>query len=124
MIVTKQTGSLSWQGPRGVWDRLRLAWRLFRDPRVPIWTKAIPIAALAYLVWPLDVVADLVPGLGQLDDVTLLLVATEAFVRLCPRQLWTPSGETTPEDKGEIIEGEYRQIDENTAPSQWPASHR
>jgi len=110
--VTKQTGAFSWQGLRSLGERLRLAWRLLRDPRVPLWTKVVPVAALLYLIWPLDIVADVIPGLGQLDDITLLLVATEAFVRLCPRHLRSATGEPGPQEMGEVVEGEYRVVDD------------
>ena len=110
--MTRQTGAWSWQGLRSLAERARLAWRLFRDPRVPLWTKAIPVAALLYLVWPLDIITDLVPGLGQLDDITLLLVAAEAFVRLSPRRLWASSNEAEPSDADDIIEGAFHRVDD------------
>ena len=110
--VTKQTGAFSWQGLRSLSERLRLAWSLFRDPRVPLWTKAVPVAALLYLIWPMDIVADVIPVLGQLDDITLLLVATEAFVRLCPRRLWSATREPASQETGEVVEGKYRVVDD------------
>lgn len=110
--MARQTGAWSWQGLRSLAERARLAWRLFRDPRVPLWTKAIPVAALLYLVWPLDIVTDLVPGLGQLDDITLLLVAAEAFVRLCPRRLWAAPTDAEPSDADDIIEGAFHRVDD------------
>ncbi len=110
--MTKHSVAFSWQGLRSLGERLRLAWSLFRDPRVPLWTKAVPVAALLYLIWPLDIVTDVIPVLGQLDDITLLLVATEAFVRLCPRHLGSATGESEPQEMGEVVEGEYRVVDD------------
>ncbi|MCD6303048.1 MAG: DUF1232 domain-containing protein [Anaerolineae bacterium] len=97
---------------RALGERLATAWRLFVDPRVPIWTKAIPVAAMVYVLWPMDVVADVIPGLGQLDDLTLLVLAIEAFIRLCPTDLWSKteaSGRETPDD---TVEGTYKIMDE------------
>lgn len=62
----------------------RLAWRLFWDQRVPLWTKLIPTAAMAYVLFPFDIIIDLVPGLGQLDDIAVLLIGTKLFVELAP----------------------------------------
>ena len=62
----------------------RLVGRLLREPRVPILAKAVPLLAGLYLVSPLDVVPDVFPLLGQMDDLTLVLVALAAFLRLCP----------------------------------------
>ena len=62
----------------------RLALRLLREPRVPASLKAIPVLAALYVVSPIDLVPDLVPVLGQIDDLGVVLAAMEFFVRLCP----------------------------------------
>jgi len=59
--------------------------KLFFDPKVPLWTKLVPIVTIAYVLWPLDFVPDLFPFLGQFDDLTVLLIGLWAFVQLCPR---------------------------------------
>ena len=68
-------------------DSIALAWRLFKDQRVPIWTKSIPVLAVAYLIWPLDLLADPILGLGQLDDLGVLLLGIKLFLTLCPTSL-------------------------------------
>lgn len=62
----------------------RLAWRLFLDRRVPVWTKLIPPAALAYLIFPIDLIPDVAVGLGQLDDLAVLLLGVKLFIELAP----------------------------------------
>lgn len=62
----------------------RLTWRLFWDRRVPFWTKLIPPAALAYLFFPVDIIPDMALGLGQLDDVAVLLLGAKLFIELSP----------------------------------------
>ncbi len=63
----------------------RLAWRLLWDRRVPLWTKLVPSAALAYVISPVDFIpAAVVPGLGQLDDVAVLLIGVKLFIELAP----------------------------------------
>jgi uncharacterized membrane protein YkvA (DUF1232 family) len=64
---------------------VRLAVRLVREPRVPVLTKTLPLAAALYVVLPVDVVPDVLPVLGQLDDLGVALAAAEAFIRLCPQ---------------------------------------
>src|SRR5215207_7465071 len=65
----------------------RLVFRLLRDDRVPTAAKLIVPAAVMYLISPLDVVPDLIPLLGQIDDIGLLVLSLMAFVRLCPQHL-------------------------------------
>jgi uncharacterized membrane protein YkvA (DUF1232 family) len=63
---------------------MRLAGRLLREPRVPTLTKAVPLLAGLYLISPLDVIPDLLPFVGQVDDLGLILAALALFVRLSP----------------------------------------
>lgn len=69
----------------GLIHQARLAWRLFTDGRVPGWVKFIPVAALLYFLSPIDLIPDLaLPGLGEVDDVVILLLALKLFVDLSP----------------------------------------
>ena len=67
-----------------LFSHVRLASRLLREPRVPLWAKAVPLLAVLYLVSPLDLVPDFLPLLGQIDDLSLFLIALAVFPRLCP----------------------------------------
>jgi uncharacterized membrane protein YkvA (DUF1232 family) len=69
---------------RTLLGHLRLAARLVREPRVPLLTKALPFLAAVYVASPLDFIPDVLPVLGQVDDLGIILVALEGFVRLCP----------------------------------------
>jgi len=45
------------------------------DPATPLRVKGILLAALAYFVMPVDVVPDMLLGLGFTDDLTVLVTA-------------------------------------------------
>jgi uncharacterized membrane protein YkvA (DUF1232 family) len=64
--------------------QVRLALRLLREPRVPLPAKAVPLVTAIYVVSPLDVIPDVFPLLGQIDDLTLTLLALAVFLKLCP----------------------------------------
>ncbi len=66
---------------------LQLWWRLMRDGRVPLWTKLVPFLALLYILFPFDLVADPLLGLGQLDDLAILVLGMEVFVALSPAEV-------------------------------------
>lgn len=69
----------------GLVRQARLAWRLLRDSRVPGWVKLIPFAGLIYFLSPIDLIPDLMlPGLGEVDDVVVILLALKMFVDLSP----------------------------------------
>jgi uncharacterized membrane protein YkvA (DUF1232 family) len=66
----------------------RLAWRLFWDKRVPFWTKLIPPAVLLYILSPADFIPDFpILGLGQLDDLAVLLIGMKLFIELAPTEI-------------------------------------
>jgi uncharacterized membrane protein YkvA (DUF1232 family) len=72
---------------RTLLDQARLALRLVREPAVPTVIKAIPAVGGAYLVWPIDILPDLLPIIGQLDDIGVVMASLALFVRLCPDAL-------------------------------------
>lgn len=102
----------------------RLIWRLWQDPRVPLWLKIIPPATLIYLFLPIDLLPDLFLGLGQLDDLVVILLGMRLFVALTPKEVvrqhlaelagrWRVEKPPQPSPRSpEVIEGQYRVIDE------------
>lgn len=54
--------------------------RLMTDPRVPTRSKMIVGGTALYLISPIDVVPDFVPGLGQLDDVVVAVLALHSLL--------------------------------------------
>jgi uncharacterized membrane protein YkvA (DUF1232 family) len=72
---------------RGSWRDVRVAWRLVRDPRVPPVIKLVPLAFVLYALWPLDLITDAWPVIGQLDDVGVFLLGLRLFLHLAPRDL-------------------------------------
>lgn len=69
---------------REVWQQIRLVFYLIRDRKVPIYLKAIPFLGILYALFPIDIIADIVPVLGQLDDITLLLIGAKVFIEMAP----------------------------------------
>ncbi len=94
--------------------QFRLAWRLFKDRRVPWGLKLIPPAALIYVLSPADILPDLGLGLGQLDDIAILLLSLKLFIELAPaevvrehlRALGAKISEWAAEEPS-VVEGEF-----------------
>jgi uncharacterized membrane protein YkvA (DUF1232 family) len=68
-------------------NQLRLVYYLLRDADVPFYLKLLPFVSVIYVLWPLDLVPDLLPIFGQLDDLTALFLGAKLFVELSPREI-------------------------------------
>jgi uncharacterized membrane protein YkvA (DUF1232 family) len=105
-------------------ERGRLVMRLMQDERVPTWLKVgVPLVVALYFVSPIDIIPDFIPGLGQLDDLGVILLGMAMFIRLAPRfvvdehqnRLNNPPGSSNtgaatyrmPPSGEETIEGDY-----------------
>lgn len=58
----------------------KLLYRLLGDRRVSVLDRALFGATLVYLFVPVDLVPDWIPGLGQLDDLLLVLVSLDRLL--------------------------------------------
>jgi uncharacterized membrane protein YkvA (DUF1232 family) len=100
----------------GLLKQARLAWRLLRDSRLPGWVKLIPVAGLIYLISPIDLIPDLMlPGVGEIDDLAVLLIALKMFIELSPpglvrehlQSLSRKKGRAQTTRQGDIIDAPY-----------------
>jgi uncharacterized membrane protein YkvA (DUF1232 family) len=100
---------------------LRLAWRLLLDSRVPTLTKLIIPGLMAlYILSPIDIIPDWFVGLGQLDDLAVLVLGVKLFIELSPHDVVQEhlrrlagsgsAGPSGPSAEGEVVDGEYRVI--------------
>jgi len=65
----------------------RLVLDLMTDPRVSLFDRLLFGAAFAYLFVPLDVIPDWLPGIGQLDDLLVVLVALDRLLHRTPEHV-------------------------------------
>ena len=72
---------------RFVPDAVVLFRRLLGDPRVPRRRKAVLVLVIAYLATPIDLVPDVVPVAGYLDDAVIVAFALRHVLRGAPAGL-------------------------------------
>ncbi|MDP8961225.1 MAG: DUF1232 domain-containing protein [Actinomycetota bacterium] len=81
-VATEAGGSSRWRElVRFLPDVARLLVDLTRDQRVPLRAKLVASLLAVYLFNPLDLVPDVLPGAGQVDDLALALVALRHLCR-------------------------------------------
>lgn len=70
-----------------LWQQIKMVYYLMMDRDVPIYLKVVPLLALIYLISPIDFVPDAFLGLGQMDDLAILLVGAKVFIELAPQNV-------------------------------------
>jgi len=122
-MAARGSSWLSWPSLlRTLVSHVRLTARLLREPTVPLLTKALPLLAATYAISPLDLVPDVFPVLGQLDDLGVMLVALEAFLKWCPvgavdfhRAAMAQGRRYCPMPlAGDVIDAEFRREDDDS----------
>ena len=58
-----------------------------RDPRVPWYAQVLAIAVAAYALSPIDLIPDLIPIVGYLDDLIILPFGIWLVVSLIPEEV-------------------------------------
>ncbi len=67
-------------------QRVQLLWSLLRDDRISIWLRRVgPLAILAYVISPIDLIPDFILGVGQVDDLGVVALGMFLLVRLITR---------------------------------------
>lgn len=96
--------------------RIKLIGKLMADNRVSFFLKLLPVAALAYLVSPVDLAPGVVfPVIGVLDDAAVLWIGSTLFVELCPPTVVKEHmGElqNNLDDSGEVIDAETTDVND------------
>ncbi|MBN1680092.1 MAG: DUF1232 domain-containing protein [Anaerolineae bacterium] len=114
-----------------LWNNMVLSWRLMFDRRVSATAKLIPVAVLAYLISPIDLVPDLLLPFGVLDDLGVFVLGLQLFIRSAPpyvldeyrggkkrknNRIRGGTGQSDKTGEPNVIEGQYTVTDEDEQP--------
>lgn len=76
---------------------LKLLFRLFKDSRVPTAEKVFLIGAIAYVISPIDLIPDVIPFIGEVDDLYLVALTILRLINRTPvdvvREHWDGGGD-------------------------------
>ena len=70
-------------------------------------SEDITVCGILYTLFPIDLIADVVPVLGQLDDLTILLIGAKVFIEMAPPQVVARyMAQMNPQKSATVVEGE------------------
>ena len=64
-----------------------MLWFACRDPRTPVWIKALAAGLVCYAFSPIDLIPDVIPVVGLLDDAVIVPSGIMLLLRLLPQQV-------------------------------------
>lgn len=65
----------------------RLLWRALRHPHAPAWLRLGAIGIVIYVLSPIDLIPDVIPVVGWLDDIVLVPLAIRFMLNRLPAHL-------------------------------------
>ncbi len=78
-------------------NMVKLLGRLLKDSRVPLTEKTLFVAAIVYVISPLDFIPDFIPFVGQVDDIYLVALTLLRLLNRTDenivRQHWSGGGD-------------------------------
>lgn len=97
----------------------RLVYKLMTDSRIPKRLKLIPLFTFLYLILPYDIMPDMFPIFGGLDDVIMIVMGLFAFLLMVPKHIVSEYTSNTKRQssssiradnlkKSKVVEGKYR----------------
>lgn len=69
----------------------RQLWFALRHPQAPAWLKWGTAAIALYLISPIDLIPDVLPFFGVMDDLVLAPLAIRALLKRLPPELKQPA---------------------------------
>jgi uncharacterized membrane protein YkvA (DUF1232 family) len=65
----------------------KLLWRALHHPQAPGWLKLATLALVAYVILPIDLIPDVIPFIGFVDDIVLVPLAIRFMLDRLPEAL-------------------------------------
>lgn len=87
-------------------NELKLYFRLFRDRRTPMISKIMLIAAVIYLLFPIDFIPDFIPFAGFVDELIIIPLVFYLSTLFIPKDVV--------EDNRRIIKGQNKESNSKT----------
>lgn len=84
-----------------------LLWKAFRLPTTPLYLKLATVAAALYLINPFDIIPEVIPFIGIVDDIIIVPLIVSWIVSRLP-QTQPQYAYARSEKDGPVIEGTAR----------------
>ncbi|MEY3782131.1 MAG: hypothetical protein RIS97_309 [Pseudomonadota bacterium] len=77
-------GTLWWKFKK----EIMMVWTMLRNPAAPAISKLVALLAAVYIISPVDLVPDVIPILGWIDDGVITLLLFQLAFKLLPKEMY------------------------------------
>jgi uncharacterized membrane protein YkvA (DUF1232 family) len=67
---------------------IQMVWAMLRNPAAPAVSKLIALLAAVYIISPVDLIPDVIPVLGWIDDGVISLLLFQLAFKLLPKEMY------------------------------------
>ena len=79
-----KSGALWWKFKK----EIMMVWAMLRNPAAPAISKLVALLAAVYIISPVDLVPDVIPILGWLDDGVVSILLFKLAFTLLPKEMY------------------------------------
>jgi uncharacterized membrane protein YkvA (DUF1232 family) len=84
---------------------LMMVWTMLRNPAAPALSKLVVLLAAVYIISPVDLIPDVIPVLGWIDDGVISMLLFKLAFKLLPKEMYE-SLKAQFEKKGRKVDNE------------------
>jgi uncharacterized membrane protein YkvA (DUF1232 family) len=77
-------GALWWKFKK----EIMMVWAMLRNPAAPALSKLVALLAVVYIISPVDLIPDVIPILGWIDDGVITLLLFQLAFKLLPKEMY------------------------------------
>jgi uncharacterized membrane protein YkvA (DUF1232 family) len=67
---------------------IMMVWAMLRNPAAPALSKLVVLLAAVYIISPVDLIPDVIPILGWLDDGVIAMLLFKLAFKLLPKEMY------------------------------------
>jgi uncharacterized membrane protein YkvA (DUF1232 family) len=67
---------------------IMMVWAMLRNPAAPALSKLVVLLAAVYIISPIDLVPDVIPILGWIDDGVISMLLFKLAFKLLPKEMY------------------------------------
>jgi uncharacterized membrane protein YkvA (DUF1232 family) len=67
---------------------IMMVWAMLRNPTAPALSKLVVLLAAVYIISPVDLIPDVIPILGWLDDGVIAMLLFKLAFKLLPKEMY------------------------------------